>query len=279
MSYTIFIPTYSKRYEDFFEPLIFALEDLVPDVEKIIGINGPVSGEFNSEYRSEVLLFLSASPNVYPRFYPRFTSISKMMNEAAVTASNDQILYLQDDMMVDAQFFDVLHSIQENNTDNVGNLRSFTINNSFSHMFLNKWNLFDVGFFDERLLGVCNEDADFYVRWIKKFGTPLKNVNMPGIRNLYDQTFNDKYKEDGHETRVGGAPDHAASKEKYSNANHEIFHMMYPNWPEVPGTLQEMLMSSFEDIMKELPDQQQYPYEKFIQKHRALLETPVTEEV
>jgi hypothetical protein len=44
--------------------------------------------------------------------------------------------------------------------------------------------LIEVGFFDERLLGIGEEDGDFAWRYYKKFGKEISSVNIPYVENI-----------------------------------------------------------------------------------------------
>ena len=142
----------------------------------------------------------------------------------------------------------------------------------FSHMLLDRREIHQVGYFDERLIGLGMEDADFMVRYFKNFSRPLMSVGFSGIRNMYDVTYNDKYKEEGLLVCEGGAPAHAQTKSKYSDANHHVFKTLYPNWPEIESSVNNAcLEGKFDNIKKAIADEQQYPYEPFSWENRKLL--------
>ena len=106
--YTIAVTTYSKRFDDFFVPLIKTLTELKPNTEILVTVNGPVDNKFDQTYRKRLLNFLAEYDNTFPRFYPEFASISKAINEWLVTSSNHHVLVLQDDMEVHSAFFEQL---------------------------------------------------------------------------------------------------------------------------------------------------------------------------
>mgnify|MGYP001547244712 FL=1 len=61
--------------------------------------------------------------------------------------------------------------------------QSFKINGSWSHTILNREEIDFVGWFDERFLGVGEEDGDMEWRWQNKFGKNFVSFQIPGIVN------------------------------------------------------------------------------------------------
>ena len=181
--YSIGIVTYIKRYENYFKPLINQIKFLKPDVEIIVCINGEHNKPFDEQYRSEILRFLSNYNNVFPSFYPEFRSLSKLWNTCLINSTKQSTLLLNDDLTINArEFFIYLeNAISENKN------KSFKINGSWSHVYLNRNEVSEVGWFDERYLGVGEEDEDFEWRWNRKFNTPFNNCFVPGIVNHVEQ--------------------------------------------------------------------------------------------
>ncbi len=105
-----------------------------------------------------------------------------MWNRGILTASHEQVLVLNDDLHIPAGvehgFFTRL---EETLTSHKG---TFKINGSFSHYVISKQEHIDVGFFDERLLGLGEEDGDFFWRYHEKFGREIPSVSLPSIDNI-----------------------------------------------------------------------------------------------
>ena len=70
---------------------------------------------------------------------------------------------------------------------------TFKINGSFSHYMISKSDLIDVGFFDERLLGLGEEDGDFYWRFYEKFGREIPSLTLPLIDNICSDIADEGY--------------------------------------------------------------------------------------
>ncbi len=202
MAYSVGIVTYVKRYEKYFKPLIKQIKFLKPDIEIIVCINGEHQKGFNEEYRSEILRFLSNYNNIYPSFYPNFRSLSKLWNTCLINSTNKSVLLLNDDLSIESRnFFGLLEKTISQNGDD-----SFKLNGSWSHAYLNREQVSEVGWFDERYLGVGEEDGDFEWRWHRKFDTPFKTYYVPGIVNHVEhedcleniEKINNKYSKFNH---------------------------------------------------------------------------------
>lgn len=181
--YSIGIVTYVKRFEKYFKPLIKQIKAIKPDIEIIVCVNGQYQEVFTELYRKEMLGFLQEFSNIYPVFHPKFRGFSKLINTCLINSSNKYNLILNDDVSIHKpEFFaqlDYLSSIES--------LPSFKINGSWSHAFLNREEVSDVGWFDERFLGMGEEDGDFEWRWQEVKKVPFQNANLEGLQNHVEQ--------------------------------------------------------------------------------------------
>ena len=181
--YSIGIVTYIKRFDSYFKPLIRQIKTIKPDIEIIVCINGEYQQPFDDNYRKEMLSFLQSYSNIYPVFHPKFRGFSKLMNTCLINSSNKYNLILNDDVSITTpKFFAQLDYLS-----GLDGLPSFKINGSWSHAFLNREEVSDVGWFDERFLGMGEEDGDFEWRWQENKGVPFQNVNIEGITNHVEQ--------------------------------------------------------------------------------------------
>ena len=90
---------------------------------------------------------------------------------------NDRILMLNDDLMIDPYFrFDFERNLNKKND-------FFVINNSWSHFLISKEVVKNVGWFEERLLGIGWEDGDFMLRMVENNITPT-SLKCLGIKNF-----------------------------------------------------------------------------------------------
>lgn len=179
MKYSIGIVTYVKRYEKYFIPLIKQIKYFRPDIEVIVQVNGEHKQDFNPQYRSEILRFCSNYDNIFPSVHPNFRSLSKLWNSCLINSSNNIMLLLNDDITISSHlFFDNLEKIILSD-----DIDCFKINSSWSHVVLNRKQVNEIGWFDERFLGVGEEDSDFEWRWQNSTKKPFMKLNVPYIIN------------------------------------------------------------------------------------------------
>jgi len=247
--YSIVITTFDQRFELFLVPLIQSIKALRPEVEIVVMVNGPAKGEFNREYRAKLLQFLSSQENCFPTLFPNFQALAKLWNRGALTATHERILILNDDLSIEScspDFFTLLEKTLE------GNLHTFKINGSFSHFVTSKMELIEVGFFDERLLGIGEEDGDFCWRYHETYGRDIASIDIPGIGNIQS-----KLADGGFAKGIG----------HYSQFNRQFIKN---------EKYQEVLLGGYKGMFdkrskKKITDEVQYPYEAFYLKHRDKL--------
>jgi len=189
--YSVVITTFDKRFDAFLVPLLAEIQSQRPGVEVIVMVNGPAKGSFDEVYRSSILSYVSRFPNVFPTLFPSFQSLAKMWNRGALTASHSRALILNDDLELKSEnglcFFDHLERAMSEN------LGTFKINGSFSHFILDKRELIEVGFFDERLLGLGEEDGDFYWRFYQKHKREIASADIGLIDNVQSDLADEGY--------------------------------------------------------------------------------------
>jgi hypothetical protein len=215
MNYSIVITTFDKRFDAYLIPLIRSIKQHRPEVEIVVTANGPCKAVFDPNYRTRLLEFLATQSNSFPTVFPTFQSLAKMWNRGVLTATQEQVL---------------------------------VINGSFSHYVISKAELIEVGFFDERLLGLGEEDGDFYWRYHEKFKKEIASVDLGGIENVCSDLADDGY--------VKGIRTAAKFKRDF------IKNVKY----------REVLLGGHRGmfdkrVKKQLPDEAQYPYEQFARLH------------
>ncbi len=189
--YSVVITTFDKRFDAFLVPLLNQIKTQRPNIEVIVMVNGPAKMEFDETYRSNVLAYCATFPRVFPTVFPCFQSLAKLWNRGALTATQPRALILNDDLHLLIEngigFFDLLEAALEKIPG------TFKINGSFSHFILDKSELIDVGFFDERLLGLGEEDGDFYWRYYKRYKKEIPSVDIALIENVQSDLADDGY--------------------------------------------------------------------------------------
>ncbi len=246
---SIGITTFEARFDKYFVPLISRLSEYNNYNEIIVTINGENNRAFGEEYRKRILEFISSKSKIYPIIFPTFRGLSKLWNSIMIHSTNDYILMLNDDIMITkAKYFDKIKKAIHNNKG-----KSFLINNSWSHFVINKKEIEDLGYFDERLIGIGEEDGDMTWRYIKKYGEPIKRYSMSEFVNFANETA-DAYKPINIKCH---------SNTKYSLFNRD-FMFTHKYRPESNG------IKGMFDYPVELndPGPDQYPNEKYYQAHK-----------
>lgn len=247
MDYSIVITTFDKRFEEFLVPLIRNIKHERPAVEIVVTTNGACRAPFNEGYRQALLAFLATQCNCFPVVFPNFQSLAKMWNRGILTTSKERVLVLNDDLNIPTGakigFFDQLEHALARQPG------TFKINGSFSHYVIEKTELIDVGFFDERLLGLGEEDGDFFWRYHEQYGREIPSVELPNIDNINSDIADDGY--------TKGIRTAAKFNRDY------IKNVKY----------KEVIFGGYRGIFdkrvkKLVPDEPQYPYETFYRANK-----------
>lgn len=241
--YSIVITTFDRRFESHFIPLMQDIynQNISTPIEIIAMINGPHRSDFNQDFRKEILTFISKYENVYPTVFPNFQSLSKLWNRGILTAQNDRVLVLNDDLRLKPMFFEAFEKQLESDSG------TFRINHSFSHYVMHKPELLEVGFFDERLLGIGEEDGDFAWRYFKKYGKEVPSVDIPHIDNIQSDIAD---------------PGFVKGTRTYSKFNRD-FILTTKYKKSIFGH-----KSMFDNrVVPKIDDLPQYPYETFYREH------------
>src|SRR4030066_1710751 len=240
---TIGITTFEARFDRYFVPLLKRIREYT-DNEIVVAVNGENNRAFGEEYRSNLLRCIAEHKNVYPIFFPQFRGLSKLWNSIAIHATHDHILMLNDDIMIDSKNFmnDVCDLIRRNEG------KTFLINRSWSHFLINRDELDTLGYFDERLLGIGEEDGDMTWRYIKQYGEAIPSFKIKGFQNYAEETGR-SYKPVNVQTHSGT---------KYSLFNRKFIH------EEKYSPANEGIRGMFDmAVVLKDPGENQYPNERF----------------
>lgn len=245
-NFTIGITTFSKRYD-----LIVRLVEQIrsfTDETIIITINGEKDGQFNDQYRKNMLELCARFPNVFPTFFIEIRGLSKMWNTVLVMSDDEHILMLNDDIeILSSDIFNIV-----NNHIKSDKFTGLTrINQSFSHFIVSKEVMDRIGYFDERLLGFGEEDGDIVYRLLKH-SIGLNDIHSPNIINIVSNLRHDHVK-----SGIG----------KYSHFNRDfIYNKKYKS--NTSSNLRGMFDTPMDQT---LPDLNQYPTEKFFKDNKSNL--------
>ncbi len=250
---SIGITTFEKRFEDYFVPLLKKIRSFEREAEILVAVNGEHKRDFDDGYRKRMLIFLAEQPRVFPVFFTSFRGLSKLWNTLLIHASGEFLLMLNDDTLItDEKFMRRIEKVLKKNGG-----RSFLINQSWSHFLASKIEMEQLGYFDERLLGIGEEDGDMTYRYIRKYGAPMKSHAMKGFRNYAQKT-------------LGEQPLNISchSGSKYSRFNRRFVHEKKYKVSSPQNGQGEGIQGMFDAPMEmkdEGPDQ--YPNERFYREH------------
>lgn len=245
-SFTIVITTFSKRLE-YITNLLSQVRNFT-EIDVILSINGDYNKKFNEEYRKKILKLCSDYTNIYPIFFPEQRGLSKLWNTSIIHSPTDWCLILNDDIEIHT------NDIFEFGKNLLGIEKIITINGSFSHFFVHKKIIDDLGYFDERLLGFGEEDGDIFYRHIEKYNSWVTNEYVHGLNNLVIDIRDENIK---------------SGISKYSAFNRDFCFMIdNPKYVADENGIQGCFGYK---MKKNLLDLNQYPYEKFFMENKNKL--------
>jgi hypothetical protein len=176
---TICITTFKRRLP-LFKNLVDNIKKFYPDIEILVAINGEYKESVDNNYRKEILSYISSKKNVIPIMYTEFRSLAKLWNNLVIFSKTNYNLILNDDLSFDnGKLIECIQDVIEKT-----NLGLFTLNRSWSHFVVSKIELDKIGYFDERLLAIGEEDGDILWRYQEKYNKSVFTVNINGIKNL-----------------------------------------------------------------------------------------------
>jgi glycosyltransferase involved in cell wall biosynthesis len=242
-NYSICITTFSKRFS-YIETLVGQIRKF-SDSDILISVNGDYKKEFDNSYRDKILQLCLSHKNVYPIFFPEQRGLSKLWNTLLIHSRHDWCLMLNDDVEIESNDVFLSASNLSDNPD------IFRVNGSFSHFFVHKVCIHDLGYFDERLLGFGEEDGDIVFRYIEKYNKWIQDLWIGGLKNLVI---------DVRDENIRGA------NSKYSAFNRD-FCFMIENCKYKPDT--QGIQGCFGYPMsKNLNDLPNYAYELFFRENK-----------
>ena len=253
-NYSIVITTFDKRFEKWLKPLVLTIKQLRPNIEVILMVNGRANESFNEAFRADILNFASQNTNTFVNMFTSFQSLAKLWNRGVLTASSEHCLVLNDDLTIPTDLgsgqsiFDQLDGLVQTHD-------TFRLNGSFSHYVMSKKELMEVGFFDERLLGIGEEDGDFYWRYYQHYQKEIPSLDVTGILQPQpEDSVLVQESDDGFKKGV----------RHYSQFNRNFIKN---------EKYQRSLIGGYKGmfdhrVKSQLPNEKQYPYEEFYQQRK-----------
>lgn len=247
-TYSIGITTFNKRF-NFVKHLIETIKNFRPDVPIILAINGIHNQNFDEEYRTNIIKLIAEHKFVYPIFFPKMRGYSKLVNTLVIHSPTNALLCLNDDVdILDESFFNSFETILPSIT------RMCKFNGTFSFACYTKTGMIDLGWMDERLLGIGEEDGDLTYRYIEKYNEPFPEYYLTGIHNIVSDI-----RDENIITGVG----------KYTKFNREFIGFWTPGSGKYVQTETSVISGMFgQPYTKIMEDFEQYPYEQFYLNNR-----------
>lgn len=221
-SYSIIITTFVHRFEKYYKNLLSSISTMRPNIDKIVFVNSQHKKEFDQDYRKKIMQFSSVFPKTYLIMSPKIRGCSFMWNTCCNFTNTDYILCLNDDLVIGDGFFDDYEKMLLETRKNSD--QSFRINYSFSHFSIYKKDLFEVGYFDERLLGFGEEDGEWLWRWETTKNKPLICYQTNKILNCVDMS----------PTNSENMEKHSGGGGKYSAFNRNLIENEFFEFPQNP---------------------------------------------
>jgi hypothetical protein len=247
---TIGITTFEARFRDYFIPLLNRINEIYNGkIEIVVAVNGEHGQAFSESYRKDILEFISQHHNVFPIFFPRFRGLSKLWNSIIIHSTNKYILLLNDDVMLEKKEFlsEICNLLQKNNSG------TFLINKSWSHFVANRDQIDELGYFDERLLGIGEEDGDMTWRYLNYYKREVKSFKLKCFLNFSEQTATSH--------KPLNIKSHADSK--YSSFNRKF--ILEEKYEPLDSGLKGMFD---QPVILKCKMEKQYPYETFFHSRK-----------
>ncbi len=182
--FKIVITTFSKRFFSDCLPLINELRNAGVKQEIIVGVNGDFESHFNEDLRKEFLGNLSKFKGVSPVCFSTFRGLSVVWNRSIQSGDAEITVVLNDDLIVNREtIVSTLDNIvHQATTDGI-----CLLNLSWSHFAIKSKVFQDIGWFDERLLGIGEEDSDMTFRFESFYGFTPPSVYSDGL--IHDSSY------------------------------------------------------------------------------------------
>lgn len=181
---SIVICTFEDRYFTFALPLIKQIRNEL-DFPIILISNGnldkPVDTVKHSAFLKEVLQF----KNVFPVSFLSFQGCAKMWNTGILHSDTEIVFVLNDDIQLmpgnlEKDFLAAIKNTREGSVTR--------INGSWSHFVVSKEAIRALGWFDERFVGIGEEDGDFQDRYRQTFSREIPTTRLISFVNLIDKS-------------------------------------------------------------------------------------------
>jgi hypothetical protein len=203
----IAVTTYVDRYDLLFKPLYSSLRKIFPEVNLYIAVNGFHDKNVQADYLERLHNELCTDDTSLGTFilHDNPVGLTRLWNELLSQGNCKTTLVLNDDLRIYPWFRSWIEKKRWGS-------RITLINGSWSHFFLNKEILDDIGWFDEDFRGIGFEDMDYTARCMCK-DVLIDNLPCQYISHLNHQPSRTSF--DDQSSTLWGP--------KYSSINHDTF--------------------------------------------------------
>ena len=177
-AFKIVVTTFSKRFFSDCLPLIKELRESGVTQEIIVGINGDFNSSFDMELRRKFLFELAKYSGVSPVCFSTFRGLSVVWNRSIISGDSAITVVLNDDLIVNRKsVLSTLEILAKGAVESGICL----LNLSWSHFAISSSVFNDIGYFDERLLGIGEEDPDMTYRFESFYGFTPPTISADGF--------------------------------------------------------------------------------------------------
>jgi hypothetical protein len=245
-NFTIIISTFQDRFFTYCLPLVRQIRQ-VSSVPIFLVVNGNYDKIIDSAIYSDFLREVCIYREIYPICFSSLNGWASLLNTGIRHSDSENLLIINDDVIIDPEYIlnDLKKILNFTVSDNL-----VTINGSWSHFLITRSCIREVGFFDERYLGIGEEDGDYFRRYSKYYEKFPKDIKLNSFISINDPSA-DSLLSKG----IG----------KYSLFNTCLRELMYPN------VLNGQIQQEVHLISKEIDDFDIYPNFKFRERFYRLL--------
>jgi hypothetical protein len=183
----ILITTFEKRQFTSALPLVKQIRDAGIQYPICIFLNGNLNRDHNSEARSKFLHEISKLQDVGVITNFEMSGLARNWNLGIQILGTELTACFNDDLIVTKQFKKELDMVYE--AADVAGLITII---GFSAFVLSRKLIDKIGWFDERFLGIGDEDGDYVWRFIDNFGYEPPSFKSYGLIHEYLQTKGDE---------------------------------------------------------------------------------------
>lgn len=180
VDFTISITTFENRFEPFALPLVKEIRKHCSN-PIIVVINGNYDRPIDKSKLSNFLNLLNEQTDVFPVVFTSFQGWASLINTGIRHSASEVTFLFNDDIYLDGRLF---MAGLTSHTKRILESGLGLINGSWSHFGISRSCIFKIGFFDERFLGIGEEDGDYQIRYQEFFKREVEQLVMPGMINL-----------------------------------------------------------------------------------------------